>query len=224
MTQEKNDSLGVGLRGLALVATAQQVSTLSKFAKLVLEENERTNLTGARDFESLVTAHILDSLAPLRFARLESPVVDIGSGAGFPGLAAAIVHPKLNFVLIEPRTKRFAFLQNAVSTLQVTNVSLLRSSALGPLTEKLRQAAGLILMRAVADPARSMQLGLPLLSQHGQLLLYEGKQSQPTAEQRRIARRFGCRIGVQRVFVPGLKAVRHAWLISKERPKPKTAS
>ena len=114
MTTTARELLTAGLDELNVPRIKETSEKLIEFGNLVLEANRRTNLTGAKDLESVVRDHVLDSLAPLQLVDLESPVVDVGSGAGFPGIPAAIACPPLEFVLLEPRAKRAAFLADAV--------------------------------------------------------------------------------------------------------------
>ena len=101
--------LSSGLEELGL-GGSDRAKVLLEYAGAVLEANKRTNLVGARDLDGLALL-ILDALAPLAHRSLEDPVVDIGSGAGLPGMVAAIVFPRRRFVLLEPRAKRAAFLE-----------------------------------------------------------------------------------------------------------------
>ena len=215
MTGGASELLENGLKTLGMPQPAGVRRKLLDFARLVLAENQRTNLTGARDEASLVSEHLLDSLAPLRLVRLVSPVADIGSGAGFPGIPAAIAYPDKKFVLLEPRSKRAQFLMHAAKELELGNVTVLKASAGSPKAAGIARAARTVLMRAVAEPGRALRLGLFLVRPGGTLLLYEGRASRPTPDQREIASRAGGTITVRQVSVPGLEAVRHVWIVRK---------
>ena len=216
MSDDVRQIVRSGLRALGL-APATTLSRLLEFVDLVQAENLRTNLTGARDLKTFAVEHVLDSLAPLRLVGLRSPVVDLGSGPGLPGVPAAIAYPNLEFVLVEPRQKRYQFLVAAKGRLKLDNVTVVKSSALGPAAAGLRGVAAAVLMRAVADPQRSIELGLPLVAPGGFLALYEGRAARPTAAQRRKAWIVGrARIDVFPVEVPGLSASRHVWVVRKE--------
>jgi len=191
---------------------------LLRFCRLVLEANQKTNLTGAKDLTSIVRDHVLDSLAPLRLVRLRSPVVDLGSGAGFPGIPAAIAFGAEDFVLVEPRAKRAEFLEEALRNLGLTNARVVKSSARGPGAQHLAGTAGTVLMRAVAEPEKALPLAFGLLKPGGALVLYRGRTGSATAAQRAGAARLGGpKIETKQVCVPGLDAVRHIWIVTKAR-------
>ena len=128
-SEEPLDRLIDGLRTLGFEHPARLAGRLAEFSGLLLEANTRTNLVGAKTLEGLVAPHLLDSLAPLAGLRLASPVVDVGSGGGMPGIPAALAFPASRFVLLEPRAKRVAFLKEAVAALGLSNVEVEQTSA-----------------------------------------------------------------------------------------------
>ena len=91
--------------------------------ELMLRWNARTNLTAITDPEEGAWLHYRDSLAVLPLLSA-GPVVDFGSGAGFPGLPLALACPQWHFTLVEPRRKRASFLQNALAHLRLRNVQV----------------------------------------------------------------------------------------------------
>jgi 16S rRNA (guanine527-N7)-methyltransferase len=176
--------------------------------------NAATNLTGATDLKQAVL-QVLDSLAPLPLIELRPLVVDLGSGAGLPGIPAAIVFPKVAFALVEPRTKRAAFLRAAASSLNLRNVEVVKGSAptVGFSGDDMPST---VLARALAAPPRAIELGLSLLKAGGVLLLYAGRAAQPDAESSQAAIQYGgSPIDVRPVEVPHLSKTRHAWILKK---------
>jgi 16S rRNA (guanine527-N7)-methyltransferase len=224
VTADAKEILETGLRTLKIPRVDIVCAKLLEFADLLLAENQRTNLTGARDLKGLVREHFLDSLAPLALLDLRPPIVDVGSGAGFPGIPAAIAHPDKEFVLLEPRAKRAAFLESAAKRLGLENVSVVKSSALGPGAAPVLGKAGTVLMRAVAEPGAALALGLPLLRPGGRLVMYEGRAARPSAELRKVAKRGGADIEPRAVRVPSLEAVRHAWIVRKAKARIREAT
>lgn len=113
------------LEALAIPASADLIERLWTFTQLLLKWNRTFNLTGARNEDALVAEHLLDSLAatPLLERRIGADIapgqllVDVGSGAGFPGLVIASVYPDWPIALVEPIGKKAAFLQQAAASL-----------------------------------------------------------------------------------------------------------
>ncbi len=208
-----------GLQQLKLADDRATIERLLHFAALVLKANQATNLTGAKDGHSLIVAHILDSLAPLGQIKLAEVVADLGSGAGLPGIPAAIMYPKVHFVLLEPRRKRAEFLEFAVSELALDNVEVVKSKA--TTAGKLpKGGVGTVLMRAVAPPAESLGLGLPIVRPGGMLLLYEGRAAVPSPDAIQVAARFRASIAIRSVDVPFLNAERHIWIVRRKPISP----
>jgi 16S rRNA (guanine527-N7)-methyltransferase len=153
---------------------------------------------------------------------LESPIVDLGSGAGLPGIPVALAFPRRPVVLLEPRAKRSAFLKMAVEALRLTNVSVEKSSAGKAAETSLRGSAGTILVRALGSPAKALGLAVPLLREGGSVVLYLGKRDRPTSAELTAASRSGARfMKATAVDVPYLEGERHAWWFTKAGPRPK---
>ena len=212
-----------GLEALSLPEPARVAPALAQYAELLLEANHRTNLVGAVDFEKLVVNHLLDSLAPFATRRFRPPLVDVGSGAGLPGIPVAITFPKASMTLIEPRRLRAEFLESTKATLRLTNVEIVKGSAesAGRSPER-RERAGTVLMRAVGRPEVALELGLPLVKHGGELWLYRGRDSSPSEQAINAADALGGALASShRVEVPGLDAERHLWVFRKVSPTPK---
>lgn len=203
-----------GLEQLGL-AGSDRAQVLLDYADAVLEANKRTNLVGTRDLDGLALL-ILDALAPLARRSLRGPVVDIGSGAGLPGVAAAIVFQHLHFVLLEPRAKRAAFLEATRAQIGLSNVTVRKLTAQRAAAGPLGASFGTALARAVATPATALALGLPLVRPGGTALMYLGRQARPTASELQIIKRLGGTLEeATAVSVPYLAAARHIWAVRK---------
>ena len=124
--------LAEGIAGLGVETDAAAPARLARYHRLLCEWNTRMNLTGDTDFTVALCRHYLDSLAPLRleglFAR-GARLIDVGSGAGFPGLPLAIARPDLRVTLLDALQKRISFLSAVVEDLGLTNVRLVHARA-----------------------------------------------------------------------------------------------
>jgi len=125
--------LRLGLDALGVGANDAAAGAVLRFAGLVLDWNRRTNLTGAADLPAFVSGPLFDALTLL--AVLEGPgsLVDVGAGAGLPGIPAALLTPGLKVTLVEPRRQRAEFLAHVIEELSLdAEVSRCRAQALEP--------------------------------------------------------------------------------------------
>lgn len=192
-----------------------------RYGRLIFEGNLRTNLVGARSLDELVTAHFLDSLAPLQDVRLANPVIDLGSGAGLPGIVVAIARPRTRVICLEPRTKRAEFLRAAIPALGLRNVEVLQRTGQTAGRGKQREVAGSVLARAIAAPLLAVELAFPLVRLGGSVVLYAGRRAGPASPELGMAALLGGELQeAKRVFVPYLDAERHVWIFRKTKRTP----
>ena len=116
--------LAPAARAFEVSLTAPLVSALDNYAALLLAWNLRINLSGARTLEALATEHLADAFALYPHLPAAGQCVDVGSGAGLPGLVLALLRPDLEFQLLEPTQKRRAFLAAAIRNARLTNVAI----------------------------------------------------------------------------------------------------
>lgn len=119
-----------GIESLGLELSIETIDKLIKYAKELVEYNSHTNLTAIRDNEELIEKHFIDSLIvhkelPIRIGK----AIDIGTGAGFPGMVLAICNPNLNFTLMDSVGKKTKFLEMIKTKLSLDNVEVLNGRA-----------------------------------------------------------------------------------------------
>ena len=112
------------LNPFQLRLTHQQVESLSVYLDLLMKWNRRINLTAVRTARECVTRHFGESLFVIGRGTVRSPLLDIGTGAGFPGLALKLAQPDLRITLLEPSSKKRAFLKEVVRTLEMDGVEV----------------------------------------------------------------------------------------------------
>jgi 16S rRNA (guanine527-N7)-methyltransferase len=106
-----------------IILDADVIIKLENFSSLLHEWNQIHNLTGAKSIDAIYV-NIIDSLFPLTFIKTPKTLLDVGTGAGFPGLALAIALPQCEVVLAEPLKKRVSFLKYAAIDLELPNVQV----------------------------------------------------------------------------------------------------
>jgi len=149
--------------------TQETIGKLEQFASLLHEWNQIHNLTGAKNLETIYE-NIIDSVYPITFITTPASLLDVGTGAGFPGLALAIVYPEVEVVLCEPLNKRASFLKYAALTLDLSNVTVAKMRV-----EALVHAPfGLISSRAVTDTQLLLKITQHLSSAETAYLFYKG--------------------------------------------------
>lgn len=162
----ERQTLEQGLSMLNPQTYPQSVDNLLRFSELLLEKNKVMNLTAVTDPMEVVTRHFLDCavLAPRMISG--EKVLDVGTGAGFPGLPLAILCPKTEFVLIDALRKRIDFLSEAIAILGLRNVQAIHARA-EEFSKGHRAEFDGAVSRAVADLSMLSELTLPLVKTGG---------------------------------------------------------
>jgi len=165
--------LAEGCATLGIHVSEFQTEAFLSYLSLILLWNRTFNLTSVRDPVAIVRLHFLDSLAIARFVDKAGPIMDIGSGAGFPGLPLAIMYPTTAVTLVEPRRKRANFLREVARAVRASKVVVVEDRV-----ERLYPTAvGLfstILLRAVGRPEFFLRTARPFLNDGGKCLILHG--------------------------------------------------
>jgi len=157
---------------LDIAIKSTQLEQLKKFSDILEEWNQIHNLTGAKTAEAIYK-NILDSLYPCSFIKEPQSILDVGTGAGFPGLILAIIYPKCLTVLCEPRNKRASFLKFVAIELELNNVKVIKKRV-----EQYthNEPFELITSRAVTNTKMLLSLTEHLRDEDTRLLFYKGEQ------------------------------------------------
>lgn len=154
------------------------IPRLAAFAELVLERNQVMNLTAITEPKDVAALHLLDSLSLIRLAELEQgSVVDVGCGAGFPGVPLAIARPELTVTLLDSLGKRVEFLREACEALELKNTVCVHQRA-EEFAETQREQFDTAVSRAVAALPMLCELCLPLVKPGGRMLAMKSANSE----------------------------------------------
>ncbi|MBK9924435.1 MAG: 16S rRNA (guanine(527)-N(7))-methyltransferase RsmG [Anaerolineales bacterium] len=158
--------------------TGRQVMSLITYEKELMEWNQKFNLTAIRDVESIRTKHFLDSFSCVQAWKANPPgrLIDVGTGAGFPGLALKILYPNMKLTLVESVGKKAMFCQHIVSTLKLEDVDIVhkRAEDLGQ-NSKHREQYDWAVARAVAQLNVLSEYLIPLVKIGGRMLAQKGE-------------------------------------------------
>jgi 16S rRNA (guanine527-N7)-methyltransferase len=160
-----------GLQSLNLSQAEGKIEQLLSFIKLIEKWNKAYNLTAIRNREDMVRLHVLDSLAIVPFIEGKR-VIDIGTGAGLPGIPLAIYLPEIEFTLLDSNAKKTRFVQQAILELKLKNVSVCHNRVEQYHPEK---SFDTVITRAFAGLSDIVELTAHLLNKDGVLLAMKGQ-------------------------------------------------
>lgn len=151
-----------------------QLPQAERFVELLAVHGVERGLIGPREVERLWSRHVLNSAVISEQVPRDAHVVDVGSGAGLPGVPLAIARPDLRVTLVEPMARRVAWLDEVVETLGLSTVTVLRGRAEEPAVVAQAAGADVVTARAVAPLAKLCGWCLPLVRQGGAVVALKG--------------------------------------------------
>jgi len=176
-----NELFRRGLAGLGLDLPDRQIDRLGTYLAELQKWNKRINLVAKAPLETVIESHFLDSLTLLPLVRKcsEPGLMDVGSGAGFPGLVLKIVCPDLPVILIEPRGKRCSFMRQVIRSLKLKEVSVLetRLERDNPVLSDLQNSMPIITSRAFGSVNLFLELAAPFCANGGRVICMKGRKA-----------------------------------------------
>ena len=162
--QEKSKDLSVRF-------FVKQTEQFFEYMNLLIEWNEKMNLTAITDPEEIILKHFIDSITILKDIPDNSKIVDVGTGAGFPGIPLSIMNPTLKITLVDSLNKRLIFLQEVVNKLGLKNIEIVhaRAEEFGQ-NKKYRESFDVATSRAVANLSTLSEYLIPLVKVGGKVV------------------------------------------------------
>lgn len=198
--EQMAQAIATGAEQLGEKLPAGAIDQLAHLLQELVHWGQRVNLTAILDPEEMVNAHILDSLS-IRPMLEGVRIIDVGTGAGFPGLPLAIAEPERKFTLLDSNNKKISFVRHVIGVLGLGNVMAVKARA-----EDYAFQAGFdtVIARALASTPKLLGIAGHLVKEDGVLLAQKGKH--PAAELEAIKDMPGWDYNVTALTVPGLAA------------------
>ncbi len=221
------DLLSAGAERMELNIAPDAVAKMASFHRMLMEANQKMNLTRIVDDAEAVDGHYLDSLGLLRFDELlegATSLCDVGSGAGFPGIPLAIaLGDRIRVTLVDSLNKRVEFLNQAIEELELNAVAVHgRAEELARKSE-FRDGFDLVTARAVAALPVLIELCMPFANKGGWLICYKGPATdQELGESKGALKAFSGELVAQHsVSIPGRDWDHRLLVFRKNAPTPK---
>ena len=210
----------------SLSLSEEQILKFTRYDALLVDWNERMNLTAITEPRDVAVKHMVDSLTAYDAALFSGAptVIDVGTGAGFPGIPLKIFDPSIRLTLMDSLAKRLAFLEAVVEDLGLTGVTCVHARAEDAAHEpQRRERYDIAVSRAVARLPVLLEYTLPFVKKGGHLIALKGRTAEEEAtDAKRALKLLGGRLETIRpVTLPGLSDKRAVLTIEKIAPTPK---
>ena len=221
------------LEELSITLSSEQIDQFLKYYEMLVEKNKVMNLTAITAFDEVLKKHFIDSLSLIKVCNIREmmSVIDVGTGAGFPGIPLKIVFPNLKLTLLDSLQKRVFFLQEVSEALGLQNVEIVHGRAEDyAKPDQMREKFDLCVSRAVANLSTLSEYCLPYVKIGGKFVSYKSeKVSMDSGENETEVERAEHAINVlggkmteqKSFFLPSSDISRTFIVIEKCRPTPK---
>ena len=205
-----------------IVITEKKIKNLYQYMKLMLEWNKNVNLTAITDEKEVIIKHFIDSISINKYIKEANNVMDVGTGAGFPGIPLKILNEDTDFILVDSLNKRINFLEEVKKELSLNKLKLLHARAEELAKDKeYRENIDIVISRAVARLRILVEYMLPFLKENGLCICMKGPNIEEELEESKKALDIlGGKIeDIEHIILPG-NLERNIILIRKIRETP----
>ena len=211
---------------LHISLTEEQIGQFIRYYELLIQWNEVMNLTAITDYEEVMKKHFIDSISLIKAYDVHQNVslIDVWTGAGFPGLSLKIAYPNLQVTLLDSLNKRISFLQTVIDELGLEGVSAIHGRAEDfAKPDKFREKFDLCVSRAVANLTTLSEYCLPFVKVGGKFISYKSEKiEEEKIEAEHAIQILGGKVTDQISFyLPSSDIYRNLFIIDKEKTTPK---
>ncbi len=176
MEAENKNLLIEGAKAFGIYLDGKAIGAFDLYLKELLKWNQKINLTGVRSEKGIVLKHFLDSLSVNPYLPKHSSILDIGSGAGFPGIPLKIVQPTLEMTLIDSVRKKVDFQRHIIRMLGLKGTEAIHGRVQDKgILQSLGRRFDIVLSRAFSDLRTFLVLSLPFLKEEGTVIAMKGE-------------------------------------------------
>ena len=200
-----------------------QLNQFKKYMDLLLEWNEKINLTAITEENEIILKHFIDSMTLLEYIEDNASIVDVGTGAGFPGIPISIVRDDTKVTLVDSLNKRINFLEDVISKIELKNIKAIHSRAedFGR-NKQSRESFDISVSRAVANLSVLVEYLLPLVKVGGKCICMKGSEVEEEITEAKFAiKELGGKIeSIDEFCLPGTDIKRNIIVIKKDKETP----
>lgn len=221
-----DDLLEERLKDISIQLDDNKRNQFMEFYKLLIEWNQYMNLTAITEYEEVVEKHFVDSLSIVKAINLceKENIIDIGTGAGFPGIPIKIIYPHLKVTLLDSLNKRVKFLNTIIEKLELKNINVIHGRAEDYAKQKeYREKYELCVSRAVANLSTLSEYCIPYISVGGMFISYKSDEiDEELLKSKNAVKILGAKVSdVIRFQLPGTDIRRSFIKIEKIKNTPK---
>jgi len=210
------------LKKINIEVTEHELYDLKIFKDMLIEYNGKFNLTAIKTDEEIYLKHFYDSLTITKVIDLDKElnILDIGTGAGFPGLVLKIFFPKLNIILLDSNNKKITFLNEVIKILKLENIKCIHGRA-EELSDTYREYFDIVTSRAVSNLRVLSELSIPYVKVNGYFIAMKGNALEEIREAETTIKKLNSKIIKKEKFLlPIEKSARNIIVIEKLEKTP----
>ncbi len=224
MNEQFSQNLENLLKKIDIEIKNEEIVQFYEYMKILIEWNEKINLTAITEANDIILKHFVDSLTINKYLKNNEKIVDIGTGAGFPGIPLAIMNKTNEIFLVDSLNKRINFLNEVKQNIKLDNITTIHSRAEDFGQNKLyREKFDIAVSRAVANLSVLLEYLLPAVKVGGKVICMKGSQIEEEINEAKFAiNELGGKINkVEDFYLPGTDMKRNVIVIEKIKSTPK---